>query len=70
MDVALNIGLKRPFNFFGYLDENNHKLAEKHVADAEKRGDTIVFFGHFPASTVVGEKYHMKSLISYVECLI
>ncbi|CAD5118028.1 DgyrCDS6768 [Dimorphilus gyrociliatus] len=64
LDVALTIGLKRPFNFFGQLDEKNYKLVDKFIKEAEKRKDAIVFFGHFPSSTVVGKKHEMKSLIS------
>ncbi|XP_022333141.2 transmembrane protein 62-like [Crassostrea virginica] len=54
MDATPDPGPKRPFNFFGYLRENQMKLLQKF--STESRSSNMTFwFGHYPTSLVVTE---------------
>ncbi|XP_060030476.1 transmembrane protein 62 isoform X2 [Erinaceus europaeus] len=63
VDATLNPGPKRPFNFFGILDEKQmNKLI---LLDKESsRSNHSIWFGHFTTSTILSPPPGIRSIIS------
>ncbi|XP_068217360.1 transmembrane protein 62-like isoform X1 [Palaemon carinicauda] len=52
VDASLKPGI-RAYNFLGYLPEDEFKNLHRAAEEAHNRGDIIVFYGHYPISTIV-----------------
>ncbi|XP_064111470.1 LOW QUALITY PROTEIN: transmembrane protein 62-like [Macrobrachium nipponense] len=52
VDASLKPGI-RAYNFLGYLPEDEFKNLHRAAEEAHSRGDIIVFYGHYPISTIV-----------------
>ncbi|KAK7084922.1 hypothetical protein SK128_015365 [Halocaridina rubra] len=52
VDASLKPGI-RAYNFLGYLPGDEFKSLRKAAEEAHSRGDIIIFYGHYPTSTIV-----------------
>ncbi|KAL8611132.1 hypothetical protein ACOMHN_064422 [Nucella lapillus] len=62
-------GPKRPFNFFGYLDDD--RVQQLMDLDAESQGSNLtIWFGHYPSSLIVqdppGIRHVMRNGLAYL----
>ncbi|XP_071790567.1 transmembrane protein 62-like [Asterias amurensis] len=60
--AILNPGPKRPFNFFGILDESNLQKLEDFTKD-QKLSNHTVFFGHYPTSTIIAPHTRLSNAL-------
>ncbi|XP_062973714.1 transmembrane protein 62 [Elgaria multicarinata webbii] len=69
MDATLNPGLKRPYNFFGILNENKMEELSSLVAESRDSNHSI-WFGHYPTSSIIsrspGIRMAMRSATAYL----
>ncbi|CAJ1074457.1 transmembrane protein 62 isoform X1 [Xyrichtys novacula] len=68
-DATLTPGPKRPYNFFGILNQTQMDLLDKFRAESLKSNQSI-WFGHYTTSTVVspspGVRDVMRSAVAYL----
>ncbi|XP_042204049.1 transmembrane protein 62-like isoform X2 [Homarus americanus] len=61
LDASLKPGI-RAYNFLGYLPEEEFKELQGAAQEARTRGDIVVFYGHYPTSTIISSKDVRKLL--------
>lgn len=49
VDLCPRPGLGRPFNFFGYLSQNQRQIL-KNLSEKTKNSTSVIYFGHYPLS--------------------
>ncbi|KAM4831008.1 transmembrane protein 62 isoform X1 [Urocitellus parryii] len=63
VDATQNPGPKRPFNFFGILDEKQMKELLL-LAKESKESNHTIWFGHFTTSTILSPSPGIRSIMS------
>ena len=63
VDATLEVGMNYPFNFVGYLSEEDQENLNNIVENFEK-DEIPIFFGHYPTS-VIKQSGYIRSLISH-----
>lgn len=53
IDACPEPGLRRPFNFIGFLDQQEQQTIRNLKKKAEEMADHIVWFGHYPTSCIL-----------------
>ncbi|XP_071546488.1 transmembrane protein 62-like isoform X2 [Panulirus ornatus] len=61
LDASLKPGI-RAYNFLGYLPEEEFQKLLEATQEAHAKGDIILFYGHYPTSTIVSAKDMRKLL--------
>ena len=62
IDATFELGMNYPFNFVGYLNEQDQDILNKIVTHMEEE-EIPIFFGHYPTS-VVKQSGYIRALIS------
>ncbi|XP_028294515.1 transmembrane protein 62 isoform X3 [Gouania willdenowi] len=69
VDATLTPGPKRPYNFFGILNQTQMNLLDTFRAESLKSNQSV-WFGHYTTSTVVspfpGVRHIMRSAVAYL----
>uniref|UniRef100_A0A3B3DQU1 Transmembrane protein 62 n=1 Tax=Oryzias melastigma TaxID=30732 RepID=A0A3B3DQU1_ORYME len=68
VDATLTPGPKRPFNFFGILNQTQMNLLDTFRAESQKSNQSI-WFGHYTTSTIVSPSPGVRDLMSAVAYL-
>ncbi len=55
IDACTEPGAKRPYNFFGNLEENDLQILESY-SEKSKDSNGTVWFGHYPITTIHSER--------------
>ncbi|XP_036094950.1 transmembrane protein 62 isoform X5 [Rousettus aegyptiacus] len=63
LDATLNPGPKRPYNFFGILDEKRMKELSI-LAKESSQSNHSIWFGHFTTSTILSPSPGIRSIMS------
>ncbi|RVE57512.1 hypothetical protein OJAV_G00216800 [Oryzias javanicus] len=63
VDATLTPGPKRPFNFFGILNQTQMNLLDTFRAESQKSNQSI-WFGHYTTSTIVSPSPGVRDLMS------
>ncbi|XP_060004537.1 transmembrane protein 62 isoform X4 [Lagenorhynchus albirostris] len=63
LDATLNPGPKRPFNFFGILDQKQMEDLSL-LAKESSRSNHSIWFGHFTTSTILSPSPGIRSIMS------
>ncbi|TNM95783.1 hypothetical protein fugu_016866 [Takifugu bimaculatus] len=63
VDATLTPGPKRPYNFFGILEQAQMDLLDRFRAESLKSNQTI-WFGHYTTSTVVSPSPGLREMMS------
>lgn len=54
VDTSIEPGLKRPFNFFGFLTQSETDNIQQLLREAQSKGSNYtVWFGHYPTSCIL-----------------
>ncbi|XP_035672009.1 transmembrane protein 62-like isoform X7 [Branchiostoma floridae] len=69
LDACLNPGPRRPFNFFGYLNESSLATLQS-LADETVHSNMTIWMGHHPTATILspnpGIKHVIRNGIAYL----
>ena len=53
IDSTLEVGMRYPFNFVGYIDDQEQEILNELVAEIDEDEDAVnLMFGHYPTSVV------------------
>ena len=63
VDATFELGMNFPFNFVGFLNEQDQEILNQIVHDIDE-DEIPIFFGHYPTS-VVKQSGYLRSLISH-----
>ena len=64
LDATLMPGPKRPFNFFGSLDQTELSFFQATMEESVAKTDYQITFGHYPTSTILSPNPGVKSIMS------
>ncbi|XP_027212478.2 transmembrane protein 62 [Penaeus vannamei] len=62
VDASLKPGI-RAYNFLGYLPDHEFRELQRAAKDAYTRGDIVLFYGHYPTSTIITSR-DLRRLLS------
>lgn len=70
VDATLVPGPKRPFNFFGALDQQNYDHVQQLVEQVRKETDHHFVFGHYPTSCILAPSPGLREMLNETEAYL
>jgi len=66
IDACLKPGPKRPFNFIGFLDQDEINRIQQLVNRSKENAAHAIMFGHYPTSSIISH-IDVRNLLGKIE---
>ncbi|KAA0198519.1 Transmembrane protein 62 [Fasciolopsis buskii] len=62
LDACPTPGLKRPLNFFGFINQDTQESIRR-LAGQTRQSNHTFWFGHYPTSTIISPSFNIREII-------